>query len=298
MIDTLARALSFMGALVCIGAVPARALIRHAWRDPALDPVREAAIRRLTRIAWAAAISLPVAALFSLHAQAAAMVDDGERLALIHYQVVLGSTWAGAWKAQLAVGLLTVVAWAPWRGRPFLGPNLAPLAALAIAATFPLMGHPRVVPAGAILGVLTTAFHILGASLWLGSLTLVTAVAWMGPPEGRTARVAAIIAGFSPLALAGAALAAFTGVVTAWQTVGGFAPLVQTIYGRTLLLKLGILAFIAALGAYNWRVARPRLDTGHGEAALHRSALAEVLLGVALLVATAFLVALPAPGLD
>ncbi|HVX89249.1 MAG TPA: CopD family protein, partial [Gemmatimonadales bacterium] len=193
---------------------------------------------------------------------------------------------------------LAVIAWVPWRGRPFAGPKLAPLAALALAATLPLMGHPRVLPAGPVVGVLLGAFHLLGGGLWLGTLTHLTAVGWMGPTEGRLARVTRLIRAFTPLALTGAACVALTGLASAWQTVGTFGALAATGYGRTLLVKLGLMGVIMATGAYNWRVAQPRLATGTGEELLHRSAYFELALGALLIVVTSVLVALPAPGLD
>ena len=298
MIEALARASSFAGALVVIGAVPARALLRHAWRDPAHATAREAALPRLARCAFYASLLLPLAAAFALHFQARALVEEGETLGWAHYQLVLASDWAWVWKAQVVAGLLAVIAWVPWRGRPFVGPSLAPVAALVVAATMPLMGHPRVVPMGVMPGVLTSALHLLGAGVWLGTLTHLAVVAWVGPVEGRVGRVATLVNAFSPLALAGAACVGITGVVTAWQTVGGVAPLFSSVYGRTLLLKLGTMATILALGAYHWRVAQPRLARGEGDAVFRRSAYIELALGALLLIVTSVLVALPAPGLD
>ena len=298
MIDALARATSFAGALVVIGAVPARALVRHAWRDPAGAGAREAAVRRVARVAFLGALLLPFALTFALHDQARALLDEGETLGWAQYQLVLASDWAWAWKAQVAAALLAVIAWVPWRGRPFVGPGPAPVAALALAATLPLMGHPRVVPAGAVLGVLTGALHLLGAGLWLGTLAHLAAVAWVGPEEGRIARVAALVTIFSPLALAGAACVAFTGAVTAWQTVGSFGALLSSGYGRTLVAKLGVMGVIVSLGAYNWRVAQPRLARGEGDAVFRRAAYVELTLGAVLIIVTSVLVALPAPGLD
>jgi len=297
-IDALARALSFAGALVVIGAVPARALVRHVWRDPRHDAAREAALPRLARSAFLASLLLPLAAAFALHAQASALVDDGETLGWAQYQLVLASDWAWVWKAQVAAALLAVIAWVPWRGRPFVGPSLAPIAALVLAATVPLMGHPRVIPMGAPLGILAGALHLLGAGLWLGTLTHLAVVAWVGPAEGRVTRLSALVSAFSPLALAGAACVGITGLLTAWQTVGSFGALWSSTYGRTLLLKLGTMAAILALGAYNWRVAQPRLARGEGDDVFRRSAWIELSLGALLLLITSLLVALPAPGLD
>ena len=298
MLDTLARALSFAGALVVIGAVPARALLRRAWPDPAWAEAREAAYHRLARWAFLGSLLLPLATAFSLHGQARALVDEGETLGWAQYQLALASDWAWGWKAQVAAALLAVIAWVPWRGRPFVGQRLAPFVALALAATFPLIGHLRVLPSGAALGVLTGAIHLLGAGVWLGTLAHLAAVAWVGPAEGRTERVAALVTAFSPLALGGAAAVVLSGGVTAWQTVGGLQALTTSPYGRTLLLKLGVMALILAFGAYHWRVSQPRLARGEGDEVFRRSAWIELGLGALLLLVTSLLVVLPAPGLD
>ncbi|HWA40971.1 MAG TPA: CopD family protein [Gemmatimonadales bacterium] len=292
------RASTFAGALTCIGAVPARALLRHAWRDPAHAPAREVALQRLARWALGASLLVTAAVVLALRAQALSLVDEGETLELLHYRSVLASGWALGWKAQLAAGLLAVIAWMPWRGRPFVGPKLAPIAALALAGTLPLMGHPRVLAAGPVVGVLLGAFHLLGGGLWLGALVHLAAVGWLGDADRRLERVTRLFRAFSPLALTGAATVALTGLGSAWQTVGSLAALAGSGYGRTLLVKLGVLAVIVATGAYNWRVAQPRLATGTGDELLHRSAYVELALGAALIVVTSVLVALPAPGLD
>lgn len=293
-----ARALGFAGALVCIGAIPARTLLRRSWNaEGDIDALR-AAQHRLTWLVFGASLLLPLAVLAALRAQALQLVDEGERLGATQYGLALASGWGTAWRAQAAAAALAVVAWLPRNGQPRLGPRLAPLAALAVAATLPLTGHFRVVPSGVLLGVLTGALHLIGGGLWLGTLAIIAAVGWSGAGEGRQGRVARLITSFSPLALTGAALTGLSGVVTAWQTVASFSALTGTPYGRTLLLKLSCLVGVAALGAYNWRVVQPRLAAGTGEGILRRSALTEITFGAILLVITALLVVLPAPGLE
>jgi putative copper export protein len=61
-------------------------------------------------------------------------------------------------------------------------------------------------------------------------------------------------------------------------------------------VKLGLLALIAGLGAYNWRVAQPGLHHPDGERRFRKSGALEVAFGTLLLLATAVLVALPLPG--
>lgn len=70
----------------------------------------------------------------------------------------------------------------------------------------------------------------------------------------------------------------------------------QSRYGRTLLLKLAVLAGVAATGFYNWRRVRPALGDELGTARLRRSSAIELPIGLAVLLVTAVLVATPPPG--
>ncbi len=260
--------------------------------------MRDAAIRRLGLIAFGAALLLPVAALAALHAQAAQLVDEGETLGQAQYALALASRWGTGLEIQGVAALFAVVAWIPWRGRPWLGWKLAPLAAIAIAATLPLTGHARAMFGGSSLGVLNGACHVIGAGLWLGTLTVLATTAWLGPADGRVVRVTKVISAFSPIALIGASITALSGVISGWQTVGSIHALTGTDYGRTLLVKLSCLVGVAALGAFNWRVVQPKLEAGAGDDLLRRSAWTELGLGALLLIVTAVLVALPAPGME
>lgn len=300
MIDSsgFARAFGYAGALVSVGGVVGRHLVRRSWNAPADAPVREAAFRRLTLLTFAATLLLPIAAWCALRHQALDLVDEGETLGAAQYQLALASAWAAGWKAQLAAAFLAVAAWIPWRHRPYFGRRLAILAALAVVTTLPLTGHFHALRMGSVVGVLVGALHLIGAGTWLGTLAILALVGWMGDGEGRGSRVTRLITRFSPFALTGAALTALSGLLAAWQTVGTFAALTGSAYGRTLLVKLSFLAGAAALGAYNWKVVQPKLQAGSGEALLRRSAFTELALGAALLIATAILVVLPAPGLE
>ena len=295
---SLLRAAGYSGALVCIGAVAARQLIHRTWSAESDRELRDAAIRRLGVLAFGASLLIPVAVLSELRAQASQLVDEGETLGRAHYAMALASRWGTGLKTQGVAALFAVVAWIPWRGRPWLGWKLGPLAALVLAATLPLTGHARAMFHGSSLGVLTGATHVIGAGLWLGTLAVLAVTAWLGPAEGRVVRVTKVITAFSPIALVGASLTALSGVISGWQTVGSFQALFGTEYGRTLIVKLCCLVGVAALGAFNWKVVQPKLEAGGGDDLLQRSAWTELGLGALLLIVTAVLVALPAPGME
>ena len=74
-----------------------------------------------------------------------------------------------------------------------------------------------------------------------------------------------------------------TGSYAAWLHVDSFAALVSTVYGRTLTLKLILVAAVLGLGALNFRVLTPKLGEQSGNDAL----LAQVVLfATAILVRT------------
>ena len=169
------------------------------------------------------------------------------------------------------------------------------------------------------LAVAMQLLHLVGAGGWVGSLALLTFVAIPAARDlerdvsrdqrrepGREAshtatgdpdaRIAGLIRAFSPTALAFSALLGITGLFTAWGNLGGFAPLWQSEYGRTLLIKLGFLSITAATGAYNWRRVLPALGEPISSARLRRSSLVELTAALLVLIATAVLVATPMPG--
>jgi copper transport protein len=176
---------------------------------------------------------------------------------------------------------------------------LAAAAAVALALASALSGHAAAATMLAPLPVLADAIHVLSAGAWLGSLFVllvagIPAAAATG--EGRARGVAELVEAFSPVALASAAVLAATGVFAAAMQLDGIAALWQSVYGRTLLVKLALLGAVFATGAYNWKRVRPALGQEVGVARLRRSAGVELAVGIAVLLVTAVLVATAPPG--
>jgi copper transport protein len=180
-----------------------------------------------------------------------------------------------------------------------LGWALAAIGAVVLAFTPALAGHAVATPARTWLAVLSDGIHVLGAGGWLGSLLAVVAVgipaAMRLGPARRGPAVAAMVNAFSPTALFFAAVVTATGVLSATFHMGAFADLWQSDYGRTLLLKIGVLSLLFGTGAYNWRRVRPSLGDDAGGHRLRRSASVELAVGVVVLLVTAVLVATPPP---
>src|SRR5208337_2248281 len=90
--------------------------------------------------------------------------------------------------------------------------------------------------------------HTLAGLTWIGGL--LGLVWWMFTGRNKPPEVAAKLAErWSLIAKIAIALVVATGLVMAWENVGGFANLLATNYGRLLTLKLALLcaALLAAL---------------------------------------------------
>jgi copper transport protein len=160
-----------------------------------------------------------------------------------------------------------------------------------------LAGHAGVTSPVAV-NLLADGVHVAAASAWLGGVVLLSLAAW--PATGvvdranRPPLLAEIVARFSDLAVVAIAALVVTGTVRAWVEVGGLSGLTGSTYGLVLLSKLALVVPILILGAINNRILKPRLaravDAPDATATMKRTLGAELLLGAAVIAATALLV--------
>lgn len=160
------------------------------------------------------------------------------------------------------------------------------------------------------LAMVLDVAHQSAMAVWLGGLLglLVLVLPAREPEELQT-----VVPRFSSVAFGCVVALVVTGTVQAWRQLGSLSALTDTSYGRVLLIKVAIVAGLVALAAVSRAVVRrglpvaTPLPAGPGAlvsgdrdaddtATLERSVAFEVVLGVAVLVATAFLVDEP-PGL-
>jgi putative copper export protein len=156
--------------------------------------------------------------------------------------------------------------------------------------------------AGRLAGMVNP-LHVLGASLWLGTL-FVLVVCGIGqmlrtsvPAAERERAVAEMVHRFSTVGLASASLLGITGLITGWTHLRPFSALWTTPYGYALIGKLCVVAAVVMLGAWNWRRVGPSLGKEGGARTIRRSASTELAFAALVLLITAILVSLPSPKL-
>lgn len=319
---TLVAPLGLLGLVTLTAGVLGPALGRGGLGPPGESPaVREAAASRaadaVARAAggwWAAwfallasgalaLVLLPAATLWALREGPAGLGG------------LLGDTaLGGAWRLQAAGLAVAVVATVVVRratgpgGLPDLPLPAVGLAFGPVAALYAVSSSGHASTGGdRTLNVAIDLLHNLATAAWIGGLLglavlVAPAVAALGATD-RTRLAAGVVVRFSALALTAVAVLVVSGVYRALAELS-LGDLLDTGYGRALLVKLGLFALLLVGGAYNRMVIHPRLeraaiglDPGDrgAAAALSASVRAELAVAAALLVGVAVLVSLPPP---
>lgn len=289
-----ARWVDYLAAFVFIGVVVFRFAV---WPRAARGGAGAPPPSSLGRLGLGASLVLLVTLSARLYWQARSLADPDEALTGDFLRLVLGTGWGQGWMAQVAaagLGLLSA-ALISGPGRRRLAWGLASLAALAMAGTAPWTGHAVAVEQAGRFGWLLDAVHFGAGATWLGTLAVLV-VAGLGRGRSNGVAIAALVAAFSPVALAGGLVTMGAGLVMGYRYLGGVGPLFDPGYGRALTIKLLVLALLAGMGAYHWRVGLPRLRRSGDAGSLRKTALWEVGVALLLLAVTAVLVALPLPG--
>jgi putative copper export protein/mono/diheme cytochrome c family protein len=134
---------------------------------------------------------------------------------------------------------------------------------------------------GAFWGATSDFLHLLAASVWIGMLAmLVVTFLWARNALERPDRYTVLstaLQRFSMVAVWSVAVLFFTGTLNAVIEMGRLADLLDTGYGRALLIKLLLLIPLLAIGATNAYVLRPRLAVE--EASQRRQRAREATLG-------------------
>ncbi len=193
--------------------------------------------------------------------------------------------------AALGIGMAVAV----------FGRGRGPVGVVAALTALTMFAHVEAGHAGAPdpdewLNLSSQWIHLVAIGTWVGGLGWLLARTRRHRAEEQSPELVGAIGRFSVLASVCIIVVVITGVVRAVDEVGSFDALWSTDYGRTLLVKLGMVTMLAALGALNrfWNV--PAILRGAGRVRrLRRTVRSEVVFAAVVLGIGGVLSGLPPP---
>jgi copper resistance protein D len=299
------RAVHFAATIVAAGTVLFMVLVAEpAFRGASGNPVALYAKlrRRWLAIVWAGLIIAVISAAAWLALLAANIYGasigevwrDGGLWTIVG-QTRLGQVWSLRFLlATLLAALLAANPTAPtMRATPSRWGIQAAILATGFLIAPAWIGHAGATPGEAgQIPLAADALHLLAAGAWLGSLpplAMLLATAWRQNEPSLAAITRVAVQRFSLLGLASVGAILASGIVNSWYEVGSISNLVTTAYGRLVLAKVGLFAAMMALAAINRFYLTPRLAMAGAVRSLHRNAVAESTLGLAVILVVGFL---------
>jgi copper transport protein len=303
-----AMLLSLMAAvgLVLFRCIVARPIGAAAGGRPLRALTRAAAIAVTASLVLLPAYLLVATAAFA----ARSPVDVGGVLPLLR----ISSFGRGLSDLELVLALLGVAAGiAVWLDRTgadrrsvvallALGSAIACAAAALIVPG--LAGHPAQ-SSPRVTAIALDWAHLAAGSVWLGGLAGLMVLWAAAGAEHRTKVLARVVPRFSRVALGAVLTLVATGAAATVLHLPTFGALWETAYGRSIVLKIGLLSAALLLGAANLLVTTPRLTAAglRGDAALgttgarllRRTVSGEIALVASTVFAAGLLTSLPPP---
>ena len=285
------RFLDFALLLACVGGTAA---LVYALRFAA-EPVR----RRLLAVVAVLAAALAVVSLVELGLQGAAAAGTslGQGFEWESVSSVMDTKFGtyALLRAGIGAALFVVALVARARGGRPSDPVLvaALLLAAGLVVTPGLSGHASV---SGPISIVADGAHVLAAGAWTGGLAFVV-LGLVLTRDDRWGLAATSVPRFSTLAVGSVAILIVAGTLNGYLQVRAWRGLWDTEYGILLLVKIGLVLPLLALGAYNNRYAVPRLReriaSGLERRRFMRFAGAELVVMVAVVGVTAGLVNAP-----
>jgi len=168
---------------------------------------------------------------------------------------------------------------------------------LVVLYSISSQGHASQAPL-APLQIGADVVHLAAAAVWVGGLALLGLTLLRVPrlaPTGGSRLGTAVLARFSAVALVALAVVVVTGTVRSVGQLSDPAQLWDTAYGRSILIKVGLMALVAAIAMRNRRIvntlvlmARP---SRAGVVAVRRAVTLELGLALGIVLVASLLVA-------
>jgi putative copper resistance protein D len=282
---TIVRAIHFAASAIVAGTLTFRAAIA----EPAYRSVHETGARinaRMRLLAWSGLAVTAVSGAIWFAAQTVAMSGQswGEILTSDATIVVLNETQFGL-VSQIRLGPAILLAICLAFDRVSLVRWLALGLGLCLVAAIAWTGHAASTPGQlGYLHLTADALHLVAAAAWIGGLIPLALLLDAGRRYSASAPLEyEAVRRFSSLGIVSVATLVISGAVNTWILVGSFRGLIETEYGRVLMLKIAIFVIMLGFAAANrvWLTPRLTMDrTGTALRGLTRNSVIEIALGL------------------
>jgi copper transport protein len=278
-----------LGAAVFLAGLVAFATLVWLPAYGTEDDVQEKAVNLFCRCMWVLVCLLAVAGLVEIPLYA--VRASGEDLSLGLLGEALFDTRVGQlWIARLALAILTAAtatyAARRLRQRPAYW-SISIVVGAIMLTTLTQQSHAAA--EGRLLPFVSDWAHVVAASAWMGGL-LGFPILLIGPLRAMTSETRAkllerTVRRFSKVATIAVVTLIATGIYAILLHVPSLSALLDTSYGRALIVKLGLFVLLLAAGGLNL-IAR-------GQGPFDRVIGAELILALGVFVATGFLTSSP-----
>ena len=183
---------------------------------------------------------------------------DPDTLSATLMETSFGAVWSVRLLLLAVLALILFV-----RGKPEADAFafLELIVAAAALASIALTGHTQMQEGDAqTMHVIADALHLLGAGAWLGGIFVLLFLLVAARTSDQNQIVAAdALRRFSPIGYVAVATLIISGTINGLYLIGSLNALIETPYGRLLLVKLALVGLMLLLAASNRFVLVPRL---------------------------------------
>ncbi|MEO9224690.1 MAG: copper resistance protein CopC [Acidimicrobiales bacterium] len=259
---------AYVGALLAAGLA-----VFQTWIAGAKSAATDGLPRRLTsaRLVYIGGIAAAVTTAMAVVTDAAGATGLG--IASIFHAGVLGQVLGGGMEWTV-IGIAVAAVLAAWAVRSVadgtepsrpMAKAIALAAVAAVSGAFAASGHSTSTSPEALV-LLADTVHVGAAAIWFGGLVgLVVAIRAIRRAAGSSTRAdqtseadngtaihaAKLVARFSRVATWALAAVTIAGLTLAWREVRAVRALTSTTYGWLLIAKVGVVALVALVAAYN-----------------------------------------------
>ena len=268
------RWLNFTLLAILVGSLAMAHWVIRPFQSPyPLQPILQKAQQRILNLSiWGAILGI-VSGIGLLTWQVFILLGslpEGVNPLLVAWQIISRTQWGLFWDGrQVLLILLTVSLFSL---RPFPLKNLPLRIRIAWGITFTLllafiatqssMGHAAAVAPHTALAVIVDSLHLTAAAIWIGGLLALAVGILPLLRHHRDAAAALMQAGWKPfgrIAALSVGVLFATGLYSTGRQVASIDALITTLYGQTLLWKIGVVLLVGAVGLLNSMLLHPRV---------------------------------------